>query len=168
MASRPTPPRLELLSNFAQSRQATYDGRVLRVLGRRGLEAGISVFALLGFCYVPLGEHTGLEHAKAVFSTPAAKRAGAELIEAFSRMRGKLTGEAVEFANGETNPTPVAQPSARHAESSHLDRAHHGADPKPRLPHLGSDSNAHLAPQDPLGSASEADSPDASAPPHAL
>ena len=70
-----------------------YDAAVLGVLGRRGVEAGISLFAVLGFCYVPLGGHTGFEHAKAVFSTPAAKRAGAELLDALIRVRAKLTGE---------------------------------------------------------------------------
>ena len=57
------------------------------------------MFAVLGFCYVPLGSHTGLEHAKAIFGTPAAKRAGAELVEAFARIRGKLTvhGERASF-----------------------------------------------------------------------
>jgi hypothetical protein len=138
---------------------------VLRVLGRRGLEAGISVFALLGFCYVPLGEHTGLEHAKAVFSTPAAKRAGSELMEAFGRMRGKLTGEAVDFANGEANPAPSAQPSTRHSDGSHAEHTRHGVDPKPRMPHLGSDSNAHAAPQEPLGTSNDAVAADAGAHP---
>ena len=144
---------------FAQSRRAAYHGAVLRLLGRRGLEAGISVFALLGFCYVPLGQHTGLEHAKAIFSTPAAKRAASELIEAFARVRGKLSGEALEFASGEAGAAPSAQPSARHAEGARPERNHHVAEPKPRLPHLGSDSNLHAAPQESLPNS---DAPDAS------
>ncbi len=78
---------------------------MLRVLGRRGFEAGISLFAILGFCYVPLGSHTALEHAKAVFGTPAAKRAGLELVEAFMRVRGKLTGEAQEMVTGPATPS---------------------------------------------------------------
>jgi hypothetical protein len=158
----PVLPRLEIANNFAQSSESTYDAVVLGLLGRRGLEAGISVFALLGFCYVPLGEHTGLEHAKAIFSTPAAKRAGGELIEAFSRVRSKLTGEAVQFASSEATESPSAQPSARHADGSRPERSHHSVEPKPRLPHLGSDSNAHLAPQEPLQPASDANAPDAS------
>jgi len=84
---------------------------VLRVLGRRGFEAGVSLFAILGFCYVPLGSHTGLEHAKAVFGTPAAKRAGVELLQAFARIRGKLTGEAEALVTGPATPSaPVLAP----------------------------------------------------------
>ncbi|HTA89634.1 MAG TPA: hypothetical protein VK745_08660 [Polyangiaceae bacterium] len=141
-----------------------YDGDVLRLLGRRGLEACISAFALLGFCYVPLGQHTGFEHAKAIFSTPAAKRAGGELIEAFARVRSKLTGEAVEFANGEAEPTPSSTPSAPHPEGSHPEHAHHGSEPRPRAPRLGPDSNAHEAPREGVN---DANAPDASAPWHA-
>ena len=80
---------------------------MLRVLGRRGFEAAISLFAVLGFCYVPLGSHTGLEHAKAVLSTPAAKRAGSELVDAIARLRGKLTSDAIEFA---ADNAPSARP----------------------------------------------------------
>lgn len=94
---------------------------MLRVLGRRGFEACISLFAVLGFCYVPLGTHTGLEHAKAVFGTPAAKRAGLELVEAFARLRGKLTGEAQQMVTGAATPTaphlsPPRQTGAAHSE----------------------------------------------------
>jgi hypothetical protein len=39
-------------------------------LGRRLVESVVGLFALLGFVYVPLGRHTGFEHAKAVLSTP--------------------------------------------------------------------------------------------------
>ena len=131
------------------------------------MEAGISAFALLGFCYVPLGQHTGLEHAKAIFSTPAAKRAGGELIEAFSRVRGKLTGEAVDFASGETAPSASAQPLTPHSERPHAEHLHHAPEPKPHPPHLGSESNLHAAPQDPLPSSSDENAPDASTPWHA-
>jgi hypothetical protein len=96
---------------------------VLRVLGRRGFEAGLSLFAILGFCYVPLGSHTGLEHAKAVFGTPAAKRAGVELLDAFARVRGKLTGEAQQLAVGSATPTPPTLHPPHKSGASH----HHPA-----------------------------------------
>jgi hypothetical protein len=82
------------------------------------MEAGISLFAVLGFCYVPLGSHTGLEHAKAVFGTPAAKRAGVELVQAFVRVRGKLSNEVQELAAGAATTTP-ATPPAPHKSGSH-------------------------------------------------
>ncbi len=94
---------------------------MLRVLGRRALEAGISVFAILGFCYVPLGTRTGLEHAKAVFGTPAAKRAGGELVDAFTRVRNKLTGQLEELAAGATTATSpvIVTPPKNGAHSEH-------------------------------------------------
>jgi hypothetical protein len=140
---------------------------VLSLLGRRALEAGISAFALLGFCYVPLGQRTALEHAKAVFSTPAAKRAGGELVEAFTRVRSKLTGEAAQFASSDPTPAASAQTSARHAGGSRAEHGHSSpADPKPRLPHLGAESNVHVAPQERLPSVGDTDAPDASIPGH--
>ncbi len=98
---------------------------MLRVLGRRGFEAGISLFAILGFCYVPLGSHTGLEHAKAVFGTPAAKRAGLELVEAFARVRGKLTGEAEEMVTGPATPISPALPTPHRANGPRSDHSRH-------------------------------------------
>lgn len=62
---------------FSVSAPARYDGAVLGIgnLGRRLVEAGVGLFALLGFVYVPLGRLTGFEHVRAVFSTPAASAA---------------------------------------------------------------------------------------------
>jgi len=106
---------------------------VLRLLGRRGLEAAISGFALLGFCYVPLGGHTGLEHAKAILGTPAAKRAGIELIAAFAKVRARLTGEAAELASSEIGvPASSAAP-----HGGHHAHGHSAAEPKPHPPTLG-------------------------------
>ena len=110
--------------------RCAYDAAVLGVLGRRGVEACISLFAVLGFCYVPLGGHTGFEHAKAVFSTPAAKRAGVELLEALIRVRAKLTGEVQAFANGSgPQATPPILPSPKHDSGSHFE--HHRASSSP-------------------------------------
>ena len=113
-AARPsTRLRAEPATIWPNSAPCAYDAAVLGVLGRRGVEACISLFAVLGFCYVPLGGHTGFEHAKAVFSTPAAKRAGAELLDALVRVRAKLTGEVQAFASGhapEAKPPPLPPP----------------------------------------------------------
>jgi len=101
---------------------------VLGVLGRRGVEAGISLFAVLGFCYVPLGGHTGFEHAKAVFSTPAARRAGAELLEALVRVQSKLTFEIQEFSGRGPDATPPALPSPkRSGGASHPEHSRNAA-----------------------------------------
>jgi len=85
------------------------------------------LFAVLGFCYVPLGGHTGFEHVKAVLSTPAAKRAGAELLEALIRVRGKLTGEVQAIAGGGPDATPPVLPSPKRAGTSHADHSHRAA-----------------------------------------
>ncbi len=65
-------------------------------LGRRSVEATVLLFAVLGFTYVPLGEHTGLEHAKAIFGTDAASRAGSELWDAVTRLRERWLGSPRE------------------------------------------------------------------------
>lgn len=103
---------------------------MLGVLGRRGVEACISLFAVLGFCYVPLGGHTGFEHAKAVFSTPAAKRAGVELLGALIRVRAKLTGEVQAFATGSgPQAVPPTLPSPKRDGGSHSEHRRAGGSP---------------------------------------
>jgi hypothetical protein len=64
---------------------------VIARFGRRLLEGLVALFALLGFAFVPLGEHTGLEHLKAIASTPAAERAARELVQAGAQLRQRLT-----------------------------------------------------------------------------
>jgi hypothetical protein len=86
--------------------------------------------------YVPLGKHTGYEHAKAILATGAASRAGRELNEAVDRLRGRVVHDAT---NGPERG------------------------PLPKPPHFGARSrddvdNAHLTPITP----SAADLPDAS------
>jgi len=60
--------------------------------GRRLAEGLIALFALLGFTLVPLGRKTALEHARDIFTTPAAADAFHELGDATLRLRQKLTG----------------------------------------------------------------------------
>lgn len=70
----------------------------------------MGLFAVLGFLYVPLGRHTGFEHAKAVLSTPAATAAIADLTSAALSLRERafayFTGRAIE-------PPPPATPGRR-------------------------------------------------------
>lgn len=65
-------------------------------LGRRLAEGVVGLFAILGFCYVPLGSRTGLEHTVAVLSTPAATAA----FEDVSRAVLELRKRAVDFVSG--------------------------------------------------------------------
>lgn len=86
-------------------------------LGKRLVEGVVGLFAVLGFLYVPLGRHTGFEHAKAVFSTPAAASAFQELSAAMLDLRER----AVELVMGH-DPRPVAPPPERSNGSSQQPR----------------------------------------------
>lgn len=81
-------------------------------LGRRATEAALVLFAALGFCFVPLGKKTGLDHTKALLATDAAKEAGAGVAEAFVRLRQSLLSP-VESPKTSPAPSPTAptQPS---------------------------------------------------------
>jgi hypothetical protein len=70
-------------------------------LGRRLAEGAVGLFALLGFLYVPLGRHTGFEHARAVFSTPAASAAIADVTSSVLLLRRR----AVEVFTGRVSPS---------------------------------------------------------------
>ncbi len=74
-------------------------------VGRRVLEIGVGMFALLGFAFVPLGKKTGLEHLKAIIATAPAKEAGAELIDAGFRLRARVFERAVTDAGADA-PQP--------------------------------------------------------------
>ena len=81
-------------------------------LGRRLVESVVGLFAILGFIYVPLGRHTGLEHAKAVLSTPAAAAAFDDL----SRSALGLRTRALDFITGQLSP--AALPTAATPDAS--------------------------------------------------
>ena len=74
-------------------------------VGRRLVEGVVSLFAVLGFMYVPLGQHTGFEHARAVLSTPAASAA----IEDLTTTALRLRGQAVSFLTGHAPGAPQAE-----------------------------------------------------------
>jgi len=71
-------------------------------LSRRLLESVVGLFAVLGFLYVPLGRHTGFEHAKAVFSTPAAAAA----IDDVTTTALGLRQRALDFVTGRMSTSP--------------------------------------------------------------
>jgi hypothetical protein len=88
-------------------------------VGRRLVEGVVSLFALLGFVYVPLGHHTGYEHARAVLSTPAASAAIEDLTQAALNLRLR----AIELITGRNSaPPPVSE----------LDRPAQGTGRQPR------------------------------------
>lgn len=94
------------------------------------MEGVVSLFALLGFLYVPLGHHTGYEHARAVLSTPAASAAIQDLTEAAVRLRVR----AVELVTGHAEtPAPVSEIGRKAAE---LRNESKGREPRPVPPKL--------------------------------
>jgi hypothetical protein len=79
--------------------------------GKRLLESVVGLFAILGFVYVPLGRHTGFEHAKAVFSTPAAQRAWTELSQTALGLRERAFEFVSERLSASAANGSVARPS---------------------------------------------------------
>lgn len=71
-------------------------------LSRRLVESVVGLFAVLGFLYVPLGRHTGFEHAKAILGTPAASAA----IDDLTRTALDLRERAFAFVTGRLTATP--------------------------------------------------------------
>ena len=105
-----SPPAAE---DFSFGQPGRYDGAVfgLGTLGRRALEGTVSLFAVLGFLYVPLGQHTGFEHARAVLGTPAARAAVQDLTGAALALRTRV----LELATARVSP-PVAEGPAAPAK----------------------------------------------------
>jgi hypothetical protein len=91
-------------------------------LSRRLVESVVGLFAILGFLYVPLGRHTGFEHAKAVFSTPAATAA----IDDVTTTALGLRQRALDFVTGRMSASPgpsdTEAPSAAAAPKAHAPR----------------------------------------------
>ena len=102
---------------------------VIGNVGRRLVEGTVGLFALLGFLYVPLGHHTGFEHACAVLSTPQAAAAIEDLTAAALAMRSR----AVELVTGHLSP-PKRETHETKRERETNDRAARG--PRPVAPKL--------------------------------
>jgi hypothetical protein len=66
---------------------------VIARYARRGIEALVALFALLGFCFVPLGEKTALQHLGAIARTAPAAELGHEIVGAAQRIRRRLFAE---------------------------------------------------------------------------
>jgi hypothetical protein len=95
---------------------------VLGTVSRRVAETVVVVFALLGFCFVPLGSKTALAHTIALTRTLPARDAGAGLVSALERARGLLfralapdapAETALPLPSGGTPVSPVPPPLAR-------------------------------------------------------
>lgn len=78
-------------------------------MGRRAVESVVALFAILGFCFVPLGSKTGFEHTLALLNTASAREAGSGLISAIGQARTLL----IDLLAPQTRTvTPLPLPSA--------------------------------------------------------
>jgi hypothetical protein len=82
--------------------------------GRRCVESVVGLFAVLGFLYVPLGRHTGFEHAKAVLSTPAAAAAVEDLTTTAVALRERALRMVTGGAPAEAPAKVEASPTKAH------------------------------------------------------
>lgn len=103
---------------------------MLGTVGRKLLEGVVGLFALLGFLYVPLGRHTGLEHARAVLSTPAASAAIADVTSSVLQLRAR----AVDIVTGRV-PPPSSLGSGETSAAEERPRGN-GKGPRPVPPKL--------------------------------
>jgi hypothetical protein len=104
-----------IAEEFSVLGSVLYDGAVfgLSNLGRRLVESVVGLFAILGFLYVPLGRHTGFEHARAVLATPAASAAIDDLTTAAQGLRQR----AWDFVTGKLSASASAEAPAREADA---------------------------------------------------
>lgn len=80
-------------------------------VGRRAVDSVVAVFAVLGFCFVPLGQKTGFEHTLALLRTTSARDAGAGLLSAVARARALLVDVLASRDPSAPLPLPSASPS---------------------------------------------------------
>ena len=79
---------------------------MLTTLVRRVFRLLVFFFAAYAFVFVPLGEKTALEHVIAIFRTPQAQVAGAELKTGAERLVKRLREQARPEDDGEAEPEP--------------------------------------------------------------
>lgn len=79
-------------------------------LGKKAIEAAVVLLALYAALFVPLGERTLWQHARAVFGTEEAQRAGRELRQAGGRMLHELTDFEPLPVRGEPRVPPLPPP----------------------------------------------------------
>ena len=101
-------------------------------LGRRLVEGVVSLFAVMGFVYVPVGRHTGFEHAKAVFSTPASTSA----IDDLTTTALNLRRIAFDFVTARLSPPGGVKDAGPPRAGTPPTPGAHGREPRPVPPKL--------------------------------
>ena len=78
-------------------------------LAKTVVEGVVLLFAAYAFAFVPLGEHTALEHVRAILGTKEAERAGRELKQA----GGRVVDELLKAPSGAGAPKLPQLPPAQ-------------------------------------------------------
>lgn len=77
----------------------------------------VLAFAAYAFCIVPLGDRTGLEHARALWASDAARDAKAEVVEAARKLDAQVRGNDAEAGSEAPSPRQNAAPKTDGAKS---------------------------------------------------
>lgn len=87
-------------------------------LAKTIVEGVVLLFAAYAFAFVPLGEHTALEHLRAVLGTKEAQEAGRELKQA----GGRVVDELLKSGDGAGTPRlPPLKPAQSKVAPLELD-----------------------------------------------
>jgi hypothetical protein len=78
-------------------------------LAKTVIEGSVLLLAAYAFAFVPLGEHTALEHLKAILGTKEAQHAGRELKQAGGRVVDELLKSGSSAGSPRLPPLKPAQ-----------------------------------------------------------
>lgn len=106
-------------------------------LAKTVVEGVVLLLAAYTFAFVPLGEHTALEHVRAILATKEAQDAGRELKQA----GGRVVDELLKSGSGAGSPNlpPLKPPQSKLAP---LDDETEAGDGLPNLPDVAPTAGA--------------------------
>lgn len=97
-------------TNFPETWPGSKIAAVFGTAGRRAVDSLVTLFAVLGFCSVPLGSKTGFQHTVALLETRPAREAASGLISAVNQVRALFTKT---FLRETLHTEPLPIPSGR-------------------------------------------------------
>lgn len=88
---------------------------MLTQLTRRAVGIAVGIFAALGFLAVPLGERTGFQHARAIFTSSEARDFARELERATQELKARILGEVTSKEDRPGTAAPMTLTEASDA-----------------------------------------------------
>lgn len=88
---------------------------MLTQLTRRAVGLAVGIFAALGFLAVPLGQRTGFQHARAIFTSHEALDFAREMRRASDDLKRRILGEVSREPKREPAKPPMSLTEARDA-----------------------------------------------------